>query len=1332
MRKGKKKLAQMMAAVLTATTLLQTPVSVFADPVVKEQVEKEASEGDSETTQEPEDEKEAEKNETSEDEKKEDSKEDAGEDPDQSEDGKSDADSDDSEDESKEDSKDGKEGDDSDKEETGKDSEQDKKEDSDSVDSKEDQDTSEKEDAKKDAEEAEEPEEEPEKKPGILDKILDALFPKKEIPEEEIEEVEEATPSELIAPQSLLAPAEVVDAYVLLNNDSYTTNQDIPVSDILENMKSLEDGSDVELPEDYDTILWTKGEWVNSGKNDKVLDNPMEVFMDGVITIRNAGHRTSCNLEFLVGTGKQLDDDATRYKVRVYLRGRIEEQLDFSIYDDAGHELYGDWKTDTSEMDSEDLTVTARKFYCDEYQKGETYKLKLDSFVKRCMNQDMSVKAYRTADYVDHLENNILSGATELTDELFKTGYESEFTEPDEFEDDNLITIAYMDPATNVVLGSLSFEVDVLPEEEGEILGQFYAYENGSMKPVSEEEYGNLYSGSTFYCWMRYTQNGYSIIENEYSNMDVDEVFYELEKGYTPVSKIYYLLDIDGDKEVSKVYLGYRTDNDEYICPETFAEAEQNGAKDITDEVLKQPGKEAPYGYQLQPEDYMQYYEGIMEDDLAELEVWGMFGLTVFFEDGTCYMQEVEVDALEDDYDGDLEEDDGPIVGREDPYFQMQSANEVSYANSFYVKNTPSYTMDTYYGYGYQTVFLMDEQVDLSTLHPVFWNASDMKVHSGEKQISGVSEKNFSDGPVQYVVHNDKKKRNYQVSFVKKESGPSLYVFGPEMREVYLTDYFKYRHDILIANVGSEALTGLKVELENAKNVALDNYWTLGGNGNDTLGAFTSTSVRYTGDHVDMPNLAKVRLVPDGEGEISGTLVISTDGQEPVEIELQGYAEDPHFTTDELSDAVKYVPYSYMLATSNIHQETTETYKITDGELPEGLSLNAATGEIYGVPLETGEFTFTVKVTYSKAEFLPSLEEFTLTVLDNTNQNVHDASDAGYEVKEYLGTEMAQGTYDYLISGLSDELFVSNGLYDEFVGLWLNGEKLVDGVDFTKVSGSTRMTIRSQTFQNKGRSGINTIAAEFRTGSGSTKVLKRTAQNFRITGKNQGDNGNNNNGNNNSNNNNGNSQTNTNTGNRTSSSRDTGSSAGSWSRENGKWRYKNPNGTYAANEWKQLSYNGAMEWYYFGADGTMMTGWLVLNGKTYYLNLESDGTQGKMCTGWKLIDGIWYFFNDSSDMEQRGVMTTGGWQYLAYNGTMEWYFFNEQGQMQTGWVTDGDKKYYLYPIADGTRGRMLTGWQTIDGKEYYLNEVSDGTKGAMATSTRIGDRYVDQNGVRVR
>ena len=76
--------------------------------------------------------------------------------------------------------------------------------------------------------------------------------------------------------------------------------------------------------------------------------------------------------------------------------------------------------------------------------------------------------------------------------------------------------------------------------------------------------------------------------------------------------------------------------------------------------------------------------------------------------------------------------------------------NEGHMQNSFYVKNTPSYTMDTYYGYGYSDRLLMDEQVDLSTLHPVFWNASDMEVHSGEEQIVEYPKK-FLDGPVQYV-----------------------------------------------------------------------------------------------------------------------------------------------------------------------------------------------------------------------------------------------------------------------------------------------------------------------------------------------------------------------------------------------------------------------------------------------------------------------------------------------------------------------------------------------------------------------------------------------------
>ena len=104
---------------------------------------------------------------------------------------------------------------------------------------------------------------------------------------------------------------------------------------------------------------------------------------------------------------------------------------------------------------------------------------------------------------------------------------------------------------------------------------------------------------------------------------------------------------------------------------------------------------------------------------------------------------------------------------------------------------------------------------------------------------------------------------------------------------------------------------------------------------------------------------------------------------------------------------------------------------------------------------------------------------------------------------------MDVGNHDYVLQTTDDQLFVSTGVLGEFQDLWLNGEKLVDGVDYTKVSGSTRITVRSQTFKNKLQEGTNTIAAEFRVNGDKNKELKRTAQNFRleIKGGNGGGNG---------------------------------------------------------------------------------------------------------------------------------------------------------------------------------------------------------------------------------
>ena len=134
-----------------------------------------------------------------------------------------------------------------------------------------------------------------------------------------------------------------------------------------------------------------------------------------------------------------------------------------------------------------------------------------------------------------------------------------------------------------------------------------------------------------------------------------------------------------------------------------------------------------------------------------------------------------------------------------------------------------------------------------------------------------------------------------------------------------------------------------------------------------------------------------------------------------------------------------------------------------------------------------------------------------------------------------------------------------------------------------------------------------------------------------------------------------------------------------WIRDEDRWYYRYPDGTYLKNGW---GYIGNV-WYLFDANGMMLTGWQMKNGVYYYMNGD-----GMMQTGW-----------------------------LAYNNV--WYYLTDSGAMATGWITLGDKTYYL-----GGDGAMLTGWQTIDGQIYYL--YPDGHR---ASNEVIDTFYVDQNGV---
>lgn len=71
------------------------------------------------------------------------------------------------------------------------------------------------------------------------------------------------------------------------------------------------------------------------------------------------------------------------------------------------------------------------------------------------------------------------------------------------------------------------------------------------------------------------------------------------------------------------------------------------------------------------------------------------------------------------------------------------------------------------------------------------------------------------------------------------------------------------------------------------------------------------------------------------------------------------------------------------------------------------------------------------------------------------------------------------------------------------------------------------------------------------------------------------------------------------------------------------WWYQYTDGSWSASGWKYID----SRWYYFNQTGHLVTGWLTVDGNTFYLNPVDDGSYGAMRTGWQIVDGKAYYFN---------------------------------------------------------------------------------------------------------
>lgn len=900
-----------------------------------------------------------------------------------------------------------------------------------------------------------------------------------------------------VAPMSLL-PLEEVKAYLVLSGYAEDELKSMSVDTMLNLLKDY-DGNAIDI-EDNATTVWRytvddsgiEGyEKYNIGQNE-------------TINIYPGGGIETFQLEIIVGNDGQLNRNNKRYIIKIYLNENFEDDIDVEIY------LQSDDNTRTQAIPND------CKEWVFEYSDGVTEELIFD----------LSFGESITGALADHgtVWLNIKSKLAEdprVTVEIYPViVYENSYV---------TVKKPIADQVLNQNMEVYGAGYQISGEKNTDETFQIVTYVDG-------KEYSKKYIGVRYWNWYpchegtlfsKQDNVATNIFEELSTGFDakthVSEIVFELEPDLSDNDKYYFNYDFvmqknfggtgdatNYDRIVKKVVIGHY---------DSIEEAEAAGAIDVTGDILNN-------GY------------------LADYSGMGM-NFTVFKYDRLSQSFPLIYDTLADkinvrvvkNHNSWREFTDTPIIGEADPWFRIIGVSNINNdaIDSYIIENGKSTNIDTMYGYGYQTIFINQ---DIDSFIPTFWRANDEAI-SIDKIFANGSE--FKEGSVLSfpagkntlnatfsVVIKDKNgahPKNYDVTFVKKASEPQLYVAGPlapDVRSVFLDEHHENKHDIFIANIGNAPLTDLWLDLD-ATNVELDNYWTIGGAGNNTLAACPKNfSVELDSTaYGELSNVAKIRLVPPSTGkggEIKGTLKIysgeegnSSNSELLATINLSDLAQNPEIITAKLDDAVKYVPYSYLITTNNMYDWVNVSYKITDGDLPAGIELIEETGELYGVPKETGTFKFSVTTQFESTSenyaFKPSSVELTLTVNDNTDDNVFNATDVAdnYSILDAIGADNA-GDHHYVLEEYSDKVFRSEGKLGQFVDVWLNGEKLVRDVDYTVEDGSTKITVKSQTFQgNKTNKGgqRNTIAAEFRTkdtGSKNDKnnsnELKRTSQNF--------------------------------------------------------------------------------------------------------------------------------------------------------------------------------------------------------------------------------------------
>lgn len=835
----------------------------------------------------------------------------------------------------------------------------------------------------------------------------------------------------------------------------------VPVKDIFA-------GSGYSL-KDSDMVSWSKASYSES-------DNFVTIDANGTVDISPVyAHSDRVTLTLIVGTADQLNPNNIRYIVDVKV-SPVEDLLAFSAatQERQNIEVYNHnnyFNADGYMLDGKEVSIYQASTNSANYNYGDTV------YVSMKFGESWKNAGLTAAIYNGYYRTQGELPASAITDSIWD---QSDLTAVGGF----LGTYEYMQEdgaqAFTLVLKRGDAVVQVLP---------FYLYMYPGTISVSAN---NLYAQSGE------DRREYVVAWNSWDRKgEVDVETMTLYAGY-PANGTYYLSmnlhnpAVDGvqDNGIAYVKAAYVGKYD--------TEAAAAGQTDIKAQLFSNSYRDGGYAANFS----------------------GGVTFTVFDTEGGVHQLTVKTEAGTEELSGNTS-------------FNVHSARPASgeeHSASYADWDMPS-DADSYYANGFRTLFLLNHDgtpVTDSAIIPAFSAADKSRVYAGAGGVSGTLQESgktavdFQSGqavPYTVAAENSEDAKNYWVTFVTQhKGGAKLYVNGTNVdslkdngmavREIFLANgYDGGHHDIFVANIGDQPLTDLKVTLTNAEHIKLDEYWTVAENGVKELAAFNAKTLENNySDHAN--NAAKIRLLPDGDGMISGTLTISAGNGDSVSIKLTGLAGEPQIVTSSVAEGVKWVPYSSIIQTNYMYGSSDIKFTLKDGNLPQGLVVKPS-GEIYGNPQEMGEFTFQVAADMSIRSSLrgnltwSDTAEFKLVIQDNTNENVWNATDQNYDVTTAIPNTDGTLTITNMNTAQNSwsnetQIFLSQGQFADFIDLWLDGAKLQDGVDYEKDEGSTKLTIRTRILRSKDV-GTHTLSMEFREGDKELGTLKRAAQNYVVT-----------------------------------------------------------------------------------------------------------------------------------------------------------------------------------------------------------------------------------------